>query len=156
MENGLSSQDQETFLTRIRRFETDLDAFRRNDYETYIRPYRALWGLTLTEYSDGEQSIIRQFYAASRDIGVERRMKLQEFEVGGRRLVASFQAQLTERRRRLRLLDPEIDARLAFWGEGSTVASDRALAIHNSLYGRYGIQVREAVTVEIPAVELVE
>jgi hypothetical protein len=146
LEDSLEGPNRESFMNRTRRWDSDLDTFRREDYETFIRPHKAMFSLTLDEFSDGEQRIIRQFYATD---SASVRGELREIERGdGARVVSGFQSQLSERRRRLRLLDPEIDARLAFWGETSSVASDQARAIHDSLYGRYGIQVREVIPVE--------
>lgn len=147
LEDGLQGDNQDTFLSRIRRWDTDLDVVRRRDYETFIRPHKALWGLTLSEFSEDEQSVIRQFYATD---SATVRAELRDVMSGNVRVVAQFQSTLSERRRRLRLLDPEIDARLAFWGETSSVASERAQAIHDGLYTQYGIQEREVIPIETP------
>ena len=147
LEDGLQGDNQDTFLSRIRRWDTDLDVVRRRDYETFIRPHKALWGLTLSEFSEDEQSVIRQFYATD---SATVRAELRDVMSGNVRVVARFQSTLSERRRRLRLLDPEIDARLAFWGETSSVASERAQAIHDGLYTQYGIQEREVIPIETP------
>ncbi len=145
----MEGANREEFLNRIRRWDTDLDSFRRNDYETFIRPHQALFDITLAEFTDPEQSIIRQFYATGSDTtSIELRRKLRDVITrGDTKLVSSFQRLLSERRRRFRMLDPETDARLAFWGENTDVVSDAAQSIHGSLFSRYGIQSREVVPV---------
>jgi hypothetical protein len=149
LEDSLEGTNKEPFIARIRRWDTDLDTFRRDDYETFIRPYKTMFGLTLAEFSNDQQTIIRQFYATD---SVTVRQELRQVQVGETQLVSQFQTTLSDRRRRLRLLDPEMDARLAFWGETSTVASDRAQALHDDLYGQYGIQAREVIPIETPAI----
>ncbi len=145
LERSLSGENQTRFLTRTRRFDTELDAFRRADYETFIRPYKNLFGITLAEFSPDEQSVIRQFYAAD---NINVRETLRGIESGGGKLVSGFQSILSERKKRFRLLDPEIDARLAFWDGATTVASETARSIYNALYPRYGIQSPEEVLIE--------
>ena len=152
IEDSLIGANREEFLTRIHRWDTNLDKVRRADYEGFIRPYKSLFGLTLAEHSAQEQALIRQFYSTdSADV----REELRAVEIApGTLLVSSFQRQLSRRRRDLRVLDPEMDARLAFWGEISSLATDAAKDIHSALYGQYGIQAREVVPVEqfsIPA-----
>lgn len=149
IEGSLEGASHESFLSRIRRWDTDLDVFRREDFETFIRPYKNMFGITLSEFSDVEQAIIRQFYATD---SATVREELRGITSGENQLVSKFQSILSERRRRLRLLDPEIDARLAFWGETSSVASPTAQALNDELYSRYGIQAREVVPIEVPAV----
>lgn len=147
LEDSLEGVNRERFMSRIHRWDTDLDRSRREDYETFIRPHKAIWGLTLEEFTRDEQSIIRQFYATDSS---SVREELRETESRGSKIVARFQSTLSDRRKRLRLLDPEIDARLAFWGESSSVASEQAKQIHDSLYTKYGIQEREVVPIELP------
>ena len=145
LEDSLEGSNKQTFLDRIHRWDTDLDIHRRSDYETFIRPYKALFSITIEEFSDIEQSVIRQFYATD---SVDVRAQLREIQRNGEvKVVSTFQGILSERRRRLRMLDPETDARLAFWGETSNVVSEQAQAIHSSLYAQYGIQERELTTV---------
>lgn len=156
LEDNLESEDRRRFLTRIRRFDTDLEGFRREDYNTYIRPHKNLWSVTLAEFTPEEQAIIRQFYAVSKDVGAPRvRKDLLDIESGGGKLIVGFQATLTERRKRLRILDPDIDARLVLWGETTQFATPKAQEIHDLLLTQYGIQTREAIGIEpfIPIVE---
>tara|TARA_Y100000310_G_scaffold328215_1_gene395998 strand:- start:24502 stop:30339 length:5838 start_codon:yes stop_codon:yes gene_type:complete len=144
LENSLEGANQQAFLDRIHRWDTDLDTSRRQDYEGFIRPYRALFDLTMVEFSDAEQAVIRQFYSTD---SIAVRQELQEVMRGELKVVSTFQRTLSERRRRMRMLDPETDARLAFWGETTSVTSTNAQAIHDSLYPRYGIQEREVIAV---------
>lgn len=147
IENSIEGDDQATFMGRIRKWDTDLDTFRRNDFEVFIRPYKNLFGLTLAEFSEIEQAIIRQFYSAD-SVTTKEELRAITAGDGESQLVSNFQTTLSERRRRLRVLDPDMDARLAFWGETSSLVTEQARVVHAELFGQYGIQTREIVPIE--------
>ncbi len=149
IEDSLQGQARTDFLNLVTAQDTELDAFRRADYETFIRPYKAIFQVILDQHNPQEQAIIRQFYASNRDtVSPTQRQALRDIQVGGVNLISSFQSEVSAKRRVLRRVSPELDARLAFWGETSTVTSPQAVAIHDGLFTQYDIDARTLVEIE--------
>jgi len=138
---GIENAAGQEFIERIRKWDTPLQIHRRNDYEKYIRPYKNLWQITLEEFIPEEQILIRKFYATT-DANVRAEIQKETIGLeGDLQLVSQFQTTLSERRRRLRIVDPEMDARLVFWGEGPvSFINDTSKQIHDELSIQYGFQ----------------
>lgn len=122
-------------LSRLHSSETPLNHNRRLDYENFIRPYKASYGILLRERSEEEQIIInRERFTSDLD---EKKRLIDAEDADGEKIVANFRKELGDFRTNLRRLDPELDARLALW-EGLTPLSEPALQRWRELRIQYG------------------
>jgi len=126
---------QESFNKRIRGSESPLERHRREDYEQYVRPYQNTFDLVLSQLPEDDQAVVRR--ANATDDVDERRELLAETNDAGDNIVSQFQSKLTEFRRRLRMLDPEMDARLVLW-TGRQPVSNKGREAWRRLRTNYG------------------
>jgi len=150
IENSLGGINQQEFLTRIRRWDTELDAFKRADYEEFINPYKAIFDVVLAEFDDDQKITIREFYQESMSA---KREALREVLIEGTedKLIAQFQGRLNIAKRNTRRVDPQLDARLLVWGEVSAPVEGRegdSRQIEIALYRRYGFTDAEAASLK--------
>lgn len=135
------------FYERVHKRDTPLLRNQRRDHEEYLRPYNATFDLVLSTFSEEEQQIIREAKWTSDE---DRRLELMAQErPDGTNIVSAFTSELTEFRSRLRVLDPEMDARLMLW-EGRSAKTDQASAIYRTLRRRYGFTAAEPAEGEAP------
>lgn len=137
-ENALEGADRQEVINKITKWDTPLDRVKRRDYEESVRPYRALRDITAREFSEEEQALIKEFNEIT-DIDRRNEIRAETLE-GGEKLIAEFDSRLADRRKRLRLLDPETDARLAFWGETTSLSSEKAEAIYDQMFIDYKVE----------------
>ena len=128
-------------MERVRARDSKLDSIRRLDYEEYVIPYKKSFDFVLSTYPATEQQIIKEVGATDNE---DRRKELialerapSEGEEHGTRIVSAFRSELTDFRQRMRLLDPELDARLILW-EGNAAIDERGLEAWRRLRTRYG------------------
>ena len=133
--NAVTADRQPSFESRIRAQETDLEAIRRNDMELYIRAYNQTFDLLLSQRPEEEQVIIRQAHATE-DPDVRAQL-LEVKDSKGRSLVSRFQSELSEFRRKLRQLDPEMDGRLVFW-KGLQPVTEAGAEAYRRIRSAYG------------------
>lgn len=140
-------------MNRIHKMDTDLDRVRRKDYDIYVRPYQKTFDFILKSYSKEEQRIIKR--ASFTDSVDERTALLAEERPDGANIVATFRAELTLFRSRLRVLDPELDARLAMW-RGLSPKTEKGLELWRGLRKSYGFTGPDPVRDLIQEAEVVE
>tara|TARA_R110002020_G_scaffold54171_6_gene151268 strand:+ start:41 stop:5872 length:5832 start_codon:yes stop_codon:yes gene_type:complete len=133
--NAVTADRQPSFESRIRAQETDLEAIRRNDMELYIRAYNQTFDLLLSQRPEEEQVTIRQAHATE-DPDVRAQL-LEVKDSKGRSLVSRFQSELSEFRRKLRQLDPEMDGRLVLW-KGLQPVTEAGAEVYRRIRGEYG------------------
>jgi len=100
----------------------------------YMRPYRNLREIVLREYDPEQIQQIRRFEVAP----AAEREQLQEI-IGpdGDKLISSYQRRLREARQRLRILDPETDAWLNFFGTTTALLTEEAKQTYEELRKEY-------------------
>lgn len=136
VEQALPDPFRKTFTDRIRRWDTNMERFRRADWEQYVQPYVNAFDLVLSTFEPDQQRIIRR--AKFTDSPIEREELRSTLLPGGLKLVANFETQLSQFRNNLRELDPEMDARLLVWGRVQSPRTEQALAIYQQLRKDYG------------------
>lgn len=125
---------RERFLQRIHSSWTPMEMLYWEYSREYARPYRQLRDVALRSYSPEEQDIIRRYEVAR---GSEREALLLETDASGNKIIAGFQSKLREARQRLRLLDPELDAWLNFFGTTDKLLSAKAEVFYADIRSRY-------------------
>lgn len=141
IENALPEPYRTNWLNKIRQWDTPLETIRRDDYENYIQPYRNLFDFILQDLPGDEQRIIKIFYFTD-DADEEAAMR-EQVDSEGNKIVSKFNTILKEAREAMRILDPELDARLVFWNEVSQPKTDRAREIWRELRVSRGFSVFE-------------
>lgn len=137
IESAVVGERNGPFMARIRKSLTPLGVIKRLDFEQYIRPYFASFDFVLGDYSNEEQLIIRE---VSFTDDVDRRAELMAMErPDGTNIVSAFRSELSEFRSNLRVLDPEMDARLVMW-TGRRPKTDAALIRWRELRTQYGFK----------------
>lgn len=142
VEQGLPESNQGEFKQRVSRWDTELDAIRRSDYDEYIKPYKAIFGIVLQSFPEEQQATIKRFYATDSSDEREQLRTVQLSEGSEDTLIADFQRQSNELKRVVRRVDPEMDARLTLWGEVTTPVTEEAKDIQRKLWARYGLTGR--------------
>jgi hypothetical protein len=122
---------QEEFLTYIQREWSSPQKLYWNINKDYIRPYNNLFRAILQRYTPEEQQLIERYKDNE-----ELRKTLDEGSPIEDLMVA-FDDQVTLARRNYRLLSPDTDAWLFFWGRTNTLLTDAATNSFNSFQRQY-------------------
>lgn len=120
---SLPPEQQHKFIQMVQRNWTPVFKVWWAVNREYIRPYRMVRQVALDRYTPEEQAIIKQATWAPPEKREELRAVMTE---EGRRLVASFDAEVRTGRRNLRLVDPQLDAWLGIWGITTTLLTPQA------------------------------
>ena len=131
---SLSAPFRERLLQRIQSDWTPMEKLYWQASREYMRPYKNLRTIVLTGYSPEQIQQIRRYEVAS----VSEREQLQEV-IGpdGTKLISGYQKKLREARQRFRILDPETDAWLNFFGSTTSLLSVESEQIYNDLRSTY-------------------
>jgi len=130
---SLTPPFKERLLQRIQNDWTPMERLYWEFSRTYARPYRNIRDIVLRGYSEEEVKIIRRYEVAR---GTEREEILEVMGPDGK-LIAGYQKQLREARQRLRILDPEMDAWLYFFGTTDKFMSYESREIYDNLTKQY-------------------
>lgn len=130
---SLSPAFRERLMARIQNDWTPMEKLYWEFSRTYARPYRNLRDIVLREYTPEQVKMIRRFEVARGD---ERDALLEVMGPEGK-LISSYQSKLREARLRLRILDPELDAWLYFFGTTDKFMSAESKEIYNNLAKQY-------------------
>ena len=124
-------------LGRIRKWDTKLDTLKRQDYE-YAGSYFGARDFVLSIRDEEQKSIIKQFSRTS-DANI-RAVLREKVTPDGISIISSFESELSDFRKAMRQLDPELDARLVLWKIGGvqSVQTEAAAESYNSLRKQYG------------------
>lgn len=131
--DSLSAPFRERLLARIQNDWTPMEKLYWEFSRTYARPYRNIRDIVLREYTPEQVKMIRRFEVARGD---ERDALLEVMGPEGK-LISGYQSKLREARLRLRILDPELDAWLYFFGTTDKFMSAESKEIYNNLAKQY-------------------
>ena len=131
---SLDAPHRERMLQRIQADWTSMEKLYWQASREYMRPYRNLRAIVLREYDPEQVQQIRRFEVAS----ASEREQLREL-VGpdGTKLISGYQKRLREARQRLRLLDPETDAWLNFFGVTTSLLSVESKKRYDEIRKKY-------------------
>ena len=101
----------------------------------FFRGYNNLRESVIRQYSPEEQAILRRYSLSDK----ETQKKLQEelMADGQTKLISDFNGSLSRAREHMRMLDPELDSWLFFWGNTSTLLTPEAEADYADLRIKY-------------------
>ena len=131
---SLDAAHRERFIQRIQSDWTPLERLYWETSRKYMRPYRNLRTVVLAEYDDEQRQLIRRYEVAR---GAEREDLQAIIGPDGDKLIAGFARRLREARQRFRILDPELDAWLNFWGRTDKLMTTKAEEIYSNLRKQY-------------------
>jgi len=131
---SLDAPHRERLLQRIQADWTPMEILYWQTSRDFMRPYRNLRDIVLREYSPEQIQQIRRYEVAP----AAERQELQDI-IGpeGDKLISSYQRRLREARQRLRILDPETDAWLNFFGTTTSLLSTEAEQLYSGLREKY-------------------
>lgn len=134
------------FLDYIHRDWTPTQKLYWESSREYLRPYTNLREAVIQQFSPEEQSILRTYTHAE---GFELD-QLRDVKTGtGDKLISTFETMLRDARINLRMMDPQTDAWLAFWGRTSTFRTKNAKLMYADLLAQY----RPGVAAEVLGIE---
>ena len=134
-------------LSRIQADWADMQVLRGGDSREFIRPYKNIRAIVQRRQPENEQAIIERFL---RSEAAERQNIREELRPDGRGVIANWEAEVSQTRENLRLLNPELDSVLLFWGEVSGVLTQEAQDMYNDRVRRErpGVQTLEATLLQ--------
>jgi hypothetical protein len=132
--SSLTEPHRARLLQRIQADWTPLEQLYWQVSRDYLRAYRNVKGIVLNQYSDEERQILKRYEVARGD---EREQLGSILSSSGNTLVSEFTSSVSSARQRLRILDPELDAWLYFWGTTDKFNSIAAEEKYNELKSKY-------------------
>lgn len=131
---SLGDSHRERMLQRIQSEWTPMEKLYWQVSREFMRPYRNLRSIVLNEYDPEQVQQIRRYEVAP----AAERKEIQEI-IGpdGDKLISGYQRKLREARQRLRILDPEMDAWLNFFGTTTSLLSTEAKKRYEELRKKY-------------------
>ncbi len=130
---SLDAPHRERLLQRIQADWTPMEKLYWQVSREYMRPYRNLREIVLRGYSPEEIQQIRRYEVAP----AAEREQLRDVGPEGDKLIAGYQKKLREARQRFRILDPETDAWLNFFGTTTSLLSTGSKQIYEELRKKY-------------------
>ncbi len=131
---SLDAPHRERLLQRIQSDWTPMEKLYWQISREFMRPYRNLRAVVLREYEPEQVQQIRRYEVAP---AAEREMLRDVIGPDGEKLISGYQRRLREARQRLRILDPETDAWLNFFGTTTALLSAEAKQIYEELRKKY-------------------
>jgi len=131
---SLDAPHRERLLQRIQADWTPMEKLYWQVSREFMRPYRNLRAIVLREYEPEQVQQIRRYEVAP---AAEREELREIIGPDGVKLISGYQKRLREARQRLRILDPETDAWLNFFGTTTALLSSEAKEIYEDLRKRY-------------------
>jgi len=123
---------------------TPLEKIRRQVSDEYFKPYNRVWEQVLkTQYDEGEQRLINEWYSLRRrGINLDRQAVISStVRDNGRQLISNFQSDTSEARRALRYANPLLDAWLFYWGRTTSFLTPEASQFYPSICHTTGRQI---------------
>ena len=114
---GLPELQRDEFIGHIQRDWTPLQRLRWQDTREYLRAYSAVWLVELKTggYTEEQQLLIQKY--VNNPSSAEGNAIKDTAMYGEDKLISRFQTRKTLARRNWRIIDPELDAVLRFWGK---------------------------------------
>lgn len=136
----LSEPQRGLFESRINKYDSPLETIRRLDYE-YMQPYFDAREFIKSTLPTESRKLIAQYEATSDpQVRTALRAELDKTApAGGLSIISQYESKLSEFRKRMRQLDPELDARLALW-RGLTPVTTIADQTLTKLKQSYGLK----------------
>jgi len=131
---SMDAPHRERLLQRIQSDWTPLEKLYWQISREYMRPYRNLRSVVLNEYDPEQVQQIRRYEVAP---AAERELLQEVIGPEGEKLISSYQRTLRKARQRLRILDPETDAWLNFFGTTTSLLSTEAEEVYEELRKKY-------------------
>jgi len=134
---ALSDAHREDLVQVITAEFTPLTKLRWEVTREWFRPYnRRGQAILVTQYSDAEQRQVNEFYRASPTRRAELREVMTE---SGNKLISSYQADMQLAGENLRMLNPELDAWLLFFGKTDKLLTTAAEKYYKEFASQYGV-----------------
>lgn len=133
----LSEARREDLIDMITRSMTPLERLRWEVTRQWFRPYsRRNQAILATQFDEGQQRIVREWLFAS----PTRQDVLREVLMpDGKKLIATYQSMTRTAGQNLRLMNPELDGWLLFFGKTDTTLTPQAQELYFQLCGEWGI-----------------
>ncbi len=131
---SMDAAHRERLLQRIQADWTPMEKLYWQVSREFMRPYRNLRAVVLREYEPEQVQQIRRYEVAP---AAEREELREIMGPDGEKLISGYQRRLREARQRLRILDPEMDAWLNFFGTTTALMSIEAKQIYADLRKKY-------------------
>lgn len=131
---SLTPEYRERFLARVQKNWTPMEKLYWEFSKEYAAPYRNLGNIVLREFDSDSQDIIRQYRHSS---GPERQELRNAVDSQGNKVIAAYESLLQEAHTKLRVLSPETDAWLNFFGYVTTFKTKEAERIYKDLESKY-------------------
>ena len=127
IEQSLNPSQMAAFSRQVEKNDTVLELTHRRDYEQYINPYDNAFDVILERHDDASQAVIKRFYFVAGENPEEADALREQLGTDGEKIVAGFQSLLSDFRRAMRQIDPELDGRLLFWGKATSPTTPAGL-----------------------------
>ena len=101
----------------------------------WIIPYKATRNVALAEFEPEEQAQIKQFIQSKDATEIAQLREIVRTD--GTKLISSYSSTLNTIRSNIRTVDPEMDARLALWGETTSLKTPTAESRFEELKQQY-------------------
>jgi hypothetical protein len=135
--NSLTTEVKDRLLSSIQLKWTYLEKLYWKVSREFIKPYRRIRDIVLSEYTSEEQYLINSYGSAD----VERRNELELLaDSKGEALISGFNSKVRQARINYRRLDPELDAWLNFFGSTDSFITQQAQDIYATLKSQYLVQ----------------
>ena len=134
-------------VSRIQADWANVQVLRWNDSREYLRPYKNVRSIVQRRMSDEDQLVIERFL---RSEAAERQDIRAELRPDGRSPVAVWESEVSITRTNMRLINPDLDSVLLFWGETTGVLTQAAQDLYNQrvTLERPGVQTLEATLLQ--------
>ncbi len=131
---SLDASHRQRLLDRIQIDWTPMEKLYWQTSREHLRPYRNLRSIVLAEYDLEQIQQIRRYEVAQ---GTERKELQEVLGPDGEKLIAGFTKRLREARQRFRILDPETDAWLNFFGTTTSLLTAQSKLTYEELRKKY-------------------
>ena len=112
---ALTEEQRLEFDAYIRKYQTPIEEVFRYAYNTYIRGYMASSRIIFASFDEDEQKLIKEFYSKSTTSTRQEEIK-EMVRADGLKLIAQYQASLTQAKSNMREASPHLEFYLAVFG----------------------------------------
>ena len=120
---------------------TPLSQAFRNYQRESKSPYRGLNQLVLNALSEEERVVIKMYHNAD----TERRVEIRErTDSKGRKIISNYEGLLRDARKRWRIINPDLEAQMLFWGDITTPQTQEAWDKYLEMKRSWGVAQAEA------------